>query len=488
MNIWIIALAPALCSLMAFFKKRWLLHLTAFVNTSLLIYVIYLAVLVSRVKTLSPAGGFFYLDSLSMIFILVVSSVSTLVSFFAVSYFGRELDHGILTEAKLSEYHFWVNLLVAAMNLVVITPNLGIMWIAIEATTITSVLLVGFDNQKSSIEAAWKYVLICSVGIIFALIGIMLLHFSAIPLVGTSGASLDLRKLMTVAPGLNKDLLKVAFIFVLIGFGTKAGFAPLHTWLPDAHSQAPTPISALLSGVLLNCAFYGIIRVSIVTGVAVGTGFVHQFLTFFGLVSLGLAIPFILIQTDLKRLLAYSSVENMGVIAFAFGMGGKWGITGGLLQVVYHGLIKAGLFLTAGEVTELYRSKKINKMKGLFKLAPVLGIIFFGGFLVLSGAPPFAIFFSKMTIIFAGFNRGQIAPTVFFLIFMMLIFYGLFHHFSQITLGRPPGKLVDRFKDVKPWIVLIIPFIILIVFSFYQPEVWRILIAEAARIAGGNLK
>jgi len=487
MNIWIIPAIPAALSLAALFRKRWLLHLSAVINLGLLGYAAALARQVATEKIVTGPGGF-YLDGLSAIFLVVIALVAAVVGLFAVSYFGRELRRGEISLRRIAEYYYWNNLLLASMFLVVVTENIGILWVAIEATTVTSVLLVGFDQNKAAIEAAWKYILICSVGIILALVGIMLLHFSAASSTGAARISLDWRQLFNAAAGLNKQLVKVSFVFLLIGFGTKAGLAPMHTWLPDAHSQAPTPVSAILSGVLLNCALYGIIRIAVVTGACIGFGFVRQFFTFFGLVSLGVAAPFILIQADLKRLLAYSSVENMGVIAFAFGIGGEWGLTGALLQLVNHALTKAGLFLAAGEVVELFGSKRIHRMRGLFKLSPRLGGIFFAGLLILSGAPPFAIFFSKLTIIYAGLQQGQIVSTGLFLILLTVVFAGLLFHFGKIALGRPPEKKQMGRKLGKDFLVLGLPMAVVLILGFYQPPFWRDLIGEAAKIAGGGLK
>lgn len=487
MKIWIIALIPAFLAVMALVKKEWLFRLAAIVNFGLLIYIMNIATKVAQIKSIDLAGGYIYLDSLSMVFLVVLAAVAFLVSLFAIFYFERAFRGGELALSKLMEYHFWINMLISSMYLVVLTPNLGIMWVAIEATTVTSVLLVGFGGKKASIEAAWKYVLICSVGIVFALIGIMLLHFSAIPELGNAGASLDWRKLLTIAPSLNKGMIKIAFIFILIGFGTKVGFAPMHTWLPDAYSQAPTPVSAILSGALVNCALYGILRTAAVVGVCAGTGFTHQFFTFFGILSLAVVVPFVIIQTDVKRLLAYSSVENIGIVSFALGIGGRWGLIGALMQITNHALAKAGLFMAAGEVTKIFHSKRIHRLKGLFRLSPILGGIFFSGFLILSGAPPFAIFLSKMTIVYAGISQKMVGLTLFFLLLLLLIFVGLLHHFCHIALGQPSSKILPQPVAPNLWLNLVLaaPIFALVLFSFYQPRVWQILINAAARIIGG---
>lgn len=496
MMIWLIPLLPVVFAVAGLAWRRGrpgaLLRCGAIGHLGLLIYISHILSGLTRLKTMVQADGLFYLDSLSAVFLVLIALISSLVSIYAAHYLNREIREGTLPAAKIFEYHFWINLLAASMYLVVLTANIGLMWVAIEATTVTSVLLVAFDNQKHSLEAAWKYVLICSVGIIFALIGIMLLYFSASHPVGNGIPSLDWRKLMAAAPQLNQNLIKTAFIFILIGFGTKVGFAPMHTWLPDAHSQAPTPVSAMLSGVLLNCALYGIIRISTVVTACTGVGFVNQFWTFFGLVSLAVAVPFILIQADLKRLLAYSSIENMGVIAFALGVGGKWGLYGALTQMFAHGLTKAGLFLASGEVVHLFHSKRIHKMRGLLRSHPSLGFLFFGYLLILSGAPPFAIFFSKMTIIYGALQRKLFFPTLLFLLLILAVFGGLLYHFGQMVLGAPTARAsqqkLPRGHLNKPVLILATPVLLLAILGLYQPTFWRHFIAAAVEIIGGGLQ
>ncbi|TCL61849.1 hydrogenase-4 component F [Hydrogenispora ethanolica] len=489
MEMGLFILAPVVLAAAAFVKQRWLLHVTAAVHLLLAVQAGLAAARIARVKVW--AEGFWYLDSLSALFLLVVAVVSLVISLFAVGYYSREWRRGELSGRRLAEYLFWYNLLLAAMYLVVLTANLGILWVAVEATTVTSVLLVGFEAKRAATEAAWKYLLICSVGIIFALLGIMFLYFAALPALGTAGggAALDWSQLAALAARLDPGLAKLAFIFILIGFGTKVGFAPLHTWLPDAHSQAPTPVSAVLSGVLLNCALYGIIRVASIIRAGTGGGFVDQFLTFFGLFSIAAVIPFILIQYDLKRLLAYSSVENMGIIAFGLGLGGKWAVIGSLLQMANHALTKSSLFLSAGEVVQVFGSKRLHRMKGLMAAAPGLGTVFYAGLLAITGFPPFAIFFSKLTIVYGGLQRGSYGPSLLFLLLLLVICGGLFYYFSRILQGTPSPKrfLTPRKENWATVLVLGLPLGIMLALGFYQPPVWRALIGEAARIIGGKM-
>jgi hydrogenase-4 component F len=485
MEVGILVILPALLSLLSWLGSGWALRLTAFAHLGLWVQAIRVTLRIAESGTVTDWGGFFRLDGLSALFLMIIALVATLTSWFGVVYFTREMSQQHLTPKKLSEYLFWFNLLVATMYLTVTAVNLGVVWVAIEATTVTSVLLVGFDNQRSAIEAAWKYGLICSVGIILALIGVMLLNFAALSVAGRQLAALDWRELTALAGGLDRNLVKVAFIFILVGFGTKAGLAPLHTWLPDAHSQAPTPVSALLSGVLLNCALYGVLRIGTIVGATAGIGFVRQFLTGFGLLSIAVAIPFLLIQFDLKRLLAYSSIENMGLIAFGLGLGGKWAVAGGLLQIFNHALAKSGLFLAAGEMVHVFHSKRIQRMRGLFKAAPGLAVLACAGLFILSGAPPFAIFFSKAAILYGGLQQGRYWSTFACLALLTLAFTGLLYHFSRVLLGTPGRKASAARPDWRNLSILAIPVVLLLVTAFYQPSFWKIIISDAVRIVGG---
>ncbi len=484
MNLWLFILIPAVLALASLLRRRWLLQLTAIVQFGLAVYAFRVAQLVVEYRTVDNL--YFYLDSLSALFLLVIAVVAALVSLYGICYFRLEVEYAKLKPGRIAEYLFWYNLLIAALYLVTLTPNLGIVWVAIEATTVTSVLLVGFDRTKVSTEAAWKYLLICSVGIVFALMGIMILHFGALPVIGSGRDALDWHQLTALAPRLNPELLKLALIFILIGFGTKVGFAPMHTWLPDAYSQAPIPVS-ILSGVLSSCALYGVLRVAIIVRGCVGAGFVDQFFTFFGLASVAVAIPFILIQHDLKRLLGYSSIENMGVIAFGLGIGGKWAVVGSLLQVVNHAVAKAGLFMAAGQVVKRFRSKRLHRMRGLMRISPGLGTVFCAGLLAIFGFPPSAIFFSKATILYASLQQGRYFETLLFLLMLMAAFLGLFYYFSKVMFDPAPAKLdsVKEREDPRVLLIISIPLVMLALFGFYQPHAWRRLLLEAARIVGG---
>lgn len=385
-------------------------------------------------------GQFIFIDALSSLILCLVAIIGFMVALYSIGYLDHDIQEGLLSETRLKYFYFSLYIFVFTMFLVLVSANLGIMWVAVEGTTLATALLVGFYNKRNSLEAAWKYIIICTVGIIFALFGTILLHYAAVSVTGESG-SLDWQTLRRVARQLDPKLLKLAFIFVLVGYGTKAGLAPMHTWLPDAHSQAPSPISAMLSGVLLNCAFYGIIRFHLIITEALGPQFSSNLILFFGVLSIAVALPFILVQHDIKRLLAYSSVEHMGIIAVAVGLGSKLALFGAFLHMINHALTKSSLFFIVGNVCQHYRTKRIIRIKGLVKTMPITGPALVIGGLAIAGSPPFSIFMSEFIIISSGFAQGRYVVSGLVLILITLIFTGVIYATSNMALGTPPNRV-----------------------------------------------
>lgn len=370
-------------------------------------------------------GGFFYLDSLSIIVLDIVLLIGFMASIFSVGYMETEIRHGVIDLNKLRLYYILMHSFLFTMVFALTVKNMGIMWIAIEATTLASAFLVGFYNNKHSLEAAWKYVIICSVGIAIAMLGITFLHLSSIGVL-ENAQFLDWVALYNNAESLKSPIVKLAFIFVLVGFGTKAGLAPMHTWLPDAHSQAPSPISALLSGVLLNSAMYGIIRTVAIVNRNLGSSiYTGRLLIVLGLLSMLTAAIFILTQKDYKRLLAYSSIEHMGIIAIAVGIFTPLSLFGALLHIINHSLTKSMLFLATGNILQKYNTKQISKIKGIFKLLPVSGMVFFLGLFAIAGMPPFSIFASEFSIIVSIFSAKKFLVGGAFVILIAIIFAGI---------------------------------------------------------------
>lgn len=433
-------------------------------------------------------GDFLYIDALSGLMVLLVALVSFLASFYSVGYMTNDTEEKIHTPRNLRVYYILFDLFVLTMLMVCISNNLGVLWVAIEATTLASALLVGFYNKKTAVQAAWNYLMICAVGISFALVGIVLTYFSAIHTIGHVEKGLNWSYLMTVASELDPTVLKLAFVFVLIGFGTKAGLAPMHTWLPDAHSEAPTPVSALLSGVLLKCSFYGILRFTILINQSVDHHFTSNLLLFFGILSVGIATPFILIQKNIKRLLAYSSIEHMGIITVGMAFASPLAVYAGLLHLFNHAITKSFLFFISGNLTLKYHTQEMEKMTGALTLMPVTGLLLLVGGLALAGSPPFSIFISEWLILTAGIKGYEWMACILIILFLVIIFGGLVYRFSRIAFGTKPVELSGESALVSGegncWTVrtLWVPFLFIVVMGWTVPGPLHDLLLEATKI------
>ena len=382
--------------------------------------------------------GAFSLDALSGYIMALVIFLSLASAVYSISYFEHELETGLIELRGVRRYYGLLHLFIFTMLLVTMANNLAIMWIGIEATTIVSALLIGlgFHKRPLAVEAAWKYIILCTVGITFALLGTFITYYASTAVMGTEGA-LNWTVLKQVAPRLNPETMKLAFIFVLVGYGTKAGLAPVHNWLPDAHSQAPSPISALLSGILLNTAFYGIMRFVSIVQPSTGEAFTGNLLIIFGLISMGISAIFILVQENYKRLLAYSSIEHMGIISLGVGIGGPLGIYGSLLHILNHALAKPLMFFASGRIQSRFGSTNIANVSGVLSSMPLLGTLTFIGALSLSGTPPFNIFVSEFTVLKAGVDKGLWPVVAIFLLFVVIVFYGVLSGFGKMLFGRP---------------------------------------------------
>ena len=377
-----------------------------------------------------------YADSLSAYMLIIISLIALMTGIYSVPYLGHKFKDKILTLERAKYYYILFHVLVFTMLLVVLSNNLGIMWIAIEATTLVSAFLVGFNENDTAVEAAWKYLIICSVGITLALFGTILAYASSISALGESSDALNWSTLMAAAGRLDPTLLKISFILIMVGYGTKVGLAPMHTWLPDAYSQAPAPISALLSGVLSNCVMYAILRYHMIASVTV-PGFSSELLLIFGLVSMGVAAAFIIVARDFKRLLAYSSIEHMGIVAFGFGIGGFLGIFGALLQMLNHALTKCLLFLSAGNLRQKFKTREISEIRGIATLMPITAALFIAGALAIVGSPPFSTFYSEVTILTGGLSSGAFAPVVVYVVLLAVIFAAFMYQISRMMYGEP---------------------------------------------------
>lgn len=435
----------------------------------------------------SALGGFFYIDALSIIVLDIVVIIGFMTSVFSIGYLEEELRDGKLNEGRLRIYYMLMYSFIFTMLLAVTVKNIGIMWVAIEATTLASAFLVGFYNGKDAIEAAWKYIIICSVGISIALLGIIFLQLSSIGAIDSS-EFLDWTALFNNAADLKGPTLRLAFIFILIGFGTKVGLAPMHTWLPDAHSQAPSPISTLMSGVLLNGAMYGIIRIVAIINHSFGSSvFVGRIMIAVGILSVVTAAIFIFTQNDYKRLLAYSSIEHMGIIAIAIGFFTPLSIFGGLFHMINHSFTKSMLFLSTGNILQKYHTKDISKIKGMFKLLPVTGIVFLLGLFAIAGTPPFSVFASEIVVISSIFQENNFFVGMLLILLLAIIFTGIvltmFKMFygNDVPEGTSPGEL-----NIPGVFVIVGLLVIITVMGLYIPNELKTLIDQAVKIIIGG--
>jgi hydrogenase-4 component F len=479
-------LAAILCGLIG--HRRIIERVTVWssVLTALFGYLVLQHILTTPVYvTLQPRlGGLLYADSLSAYLVLIICMLGLLAALYSVGYLGYEYEEKLFSSGRLREYYFLFNLFIFTMLLAALANNLGILWVAIEATTLASAFLVGFYNKEESLEAAWKYLIIGSVGITFALFGTVLVYASAFDLAHTDARSLNWTELTRpgIAASLDAQLLKLAFIFILIGYGTKAGLAPMHTWLPDAHSQAPTPISALLSGVLINTAMYAILRYHRLLAMSpVGPDFSGNLLLVFGLISVAIAIFFIVIQQDYKRLFAYSSIKHMGLIATGIGLGTPLAIYASLLHMLNHALTKAFVFMGAGNLLLTFKTKEIARISGAMKVIPGTGVLLLLGVLAITGAPPFGLFVSEFLLLTASMNE-HIWLAILLLLLLTIAFAGFLYHIGRMVFGPLTEELKPSEPNPSAFFPLLILFLLILMLGFYIPASLHQLIEQAAKV------
>ena len=372
-------------------------------------------------------------DALSRFMVAIIAFVAAISGCYSIGYIRQEFDAEQFSQVRL--FYALFHLFVGTMLLAVTTDNLGLMWVAIEGTTLATVFLVNLRNNKTGLEAAYKYLIISSVGIALAFLGTVLMYYAAAGQAAEIGLSWT--ALIGIAARLNPAVVKLAFAFVLIGYGTKAGLAPMHTWLPDAHSEAPAPISALMSGVLLNVGLYALMRFKAVADIAAGSAFTSAWLVRFGLLSLGIAAAFLISQRNYKRMLAYSSVEHTGIVVLGLGFGGYWGLLGALLHMLNHALCKSMLFILSGNILLKYETADVRNVRGLLKAAPWTGALFLCGIFALIGMPPFGLFISEFLIFRAGFVAHFTPYAVTGIALLVLIFAGMLAAVNQMLYGEP---------------------------------------------------
>ncbi len=487
--IWLL-LIPLVFSLVAF-AARWLGTVgRVLVEAAHLVSVTLVLILsLLTVSAVLDSGSIFglnhwlHVDALGSIFLLIVGVIGFLVGIYSIGYTRDNLQTGEFDDDKLSTYYSLFNLFLFTMLLVVTANNIIMMWVAVEATTLGSAFLVGIYGHRSSLEAAWKYIIICTMGVAFGLYGTVLVYSDAFNVMQVPGNAVLWTEIVKNAQSLDPTMIKMAFVFVLVGFGTKAGLFPMHAWLPDAHSEAPSPVSAMLSGVLLNCALLVIFRFTTISNLVLGPAFAQTLFLIFGMISVAFAAFFMYMQRDIKRLLAYSSMENIGLIVLAFGIGGSAGIFAGLLQAINHSLVKSLMFCTSGNILIKYRSRNLDQVKGMLQVIPVSGVLMMVGALALVGIPPFNIFLSKFFIITTGFGAGHIWLMILCLLLLMVVFAAFFRVIASALFGEKPDS-VD--KGEANWLTLIpgaVLVILILVLGLYIPPQLMTLLNGASNLA-----
>jgi hydrogenase-4 component F len=395
------------------------------------------------------AGEQFFVDPLNVFLITLTAFVGFTTSLFSRPYMRIEYDHGRLTALRLRLYHSMFQLFMFTMLLALSTNNMGILWVAMEAATLTTVLLVSLYRTAASLEAAWKYFILCGVGIAQALFGTILLYFAAEKVIDIPGHALLWTQLDLVKGSLEPTVLSLAFVFLLVGYGTKVGLVPLHNWLPDAHAEGPTPVSAVLSGLLLNVALYAVVRCKVLADGALSSNLSGNLMMGFGLLSVAVAAFFLSRQRDVKRMFAYSSIEHMGLITFAFGMGGPLATFAARLHMTVHSLTKSAIFFAVGHATQKVGTQIMENITGLLKVNPTVGWGLLLGTLAILGMPPFGVFASEFLILTTAM-RQQPWATPILLIALGVAFAAVFGRVQPMVFGDSAAKRLPHPPALMP--------------------------------------
>ncbi len=384
------------------------------------------------------SGRMFYIDAFNVYLVALTAFVGFTTSIFSRPYMRHEVERGRLTDGRLRLYHAMYQGFQFAMLLALSTNNLGVLWVAMEAATLTTVLLVSLYRTPESIEAAWKYFILCGVGIAQALFGTVLVYFAAEQKLGAGRDDTLLWTVLHASAGsLDPTVLSLAFVFLLVGYGTKVGLVPLHAWLPDAHSEGPTPMSAVLSGLLLNVALYALVRLKMLVDASLQTHLAGYLMMGFGLVSFMVAGLFLHRQHDIKRMYSYSSIEHMGLMTYAFGLGGPLATFGALLHMTVHSLTKSAIFITVGHASQLAGTQRIDKIRGLIRTQPAIGWGLLIGTVAIAGFPPFGVFTSEFLLLTATMKSWPWLAVP-LLVGFGVAFAGLFRHLHPMVYGEPP--------------------------------------------------
>jgi len=452
--------------------RPWLIPVTGAAHFALTVFTL-------AHPDLAASAAWLVLDPLGKIILLTVSTLFFFCSFYAVGYLRHSPEHP--NRVFCSCFMAFLGL----MSLVTWSHHLGLTWVAIEGTTLATAPLIYFERTPRSIEATWKYMMVCSVGIALGLLGTFFLAYSALH--AGLDSTLTLEDLLKHAPQLSKPWLHASFLLLLVGYGTKMGLAPMHTWLPDAHSEAPSPVSAMLSGALLPCAFLAILRIYHICAAAGEGAFVSRPLLWMGLFSMGVACVFLVGQRDFKRMLAYSSVEHMGILAMGLGIG-VTALFGTLLHVLVHGLTKGVLFFSAGNIYHAYGSKSTDQVCGAMRRLPLSGTCFLVGFLAITGSPPFGPFISEFSILNGAFDAGRFVTGGLFLFLLLVVFLGMGATVLKVVQGRASFEARstpyrDTFLSGAPIVGLLL---LVLLMGLYIPEPIIALVRDAVLFLEGQ--
>ena len=447
--------------------------------------------------------GLVYVDALAAFILSIIATIGVSCSLYTWSYLDDYVGRGLIAPRRLSRFFFLFHLFLFAMITATLANSLGVLWVAIEGTTLATTFLIAFFRKREGLEAGWKYLILCSVGIALALFGTVLTYYSSVRVLGDVSTALNVTKLLDVADHLDAHVLKLAFIFILVGYGTKVGLVPMHTWLPEAYSEAPAPVTAMLAGVLETVAVYAILRSKIIVDRALPTEFAGNLLMLFGLVSFGVAALFILIQRDYKRLFAYSSIEHMGLAITGFGVGGPMGMFGGLLHLLNHAMAKSLAFFAAGNIQRRFNTREINEVRGLAKAQPLTALTILVAGLALVGMPPFSMFVSEVLIVSAlatqsfasdTLHVGQfltitiadqvrsLAIVTVFLVFAVTLFGGFTYRLATMMWGEPPEKIQRGEEWDLGHLPLVATALALIAFGIALPDQLKTLLDQATSI------
>jgi len=439
-----------------------------------------LTVRVISAGSLLVADKLFFVDPFNVFLVALTAFVGFTTSIFSLPYMRIEREHGRVTAGRLRLYHSMYQVFNFTMLLALLTNNMGILWVALEGATLATVLLVSLYRTPESLEAAWKYFILCGVGIAQALFGTILLYFAAERLLGAEGGALLWTELNAVKGDLEPTVLSLAFVFLLVGYGTKVGLVPLHNWLPDAHAEGPTPVSAVLSGLLLNVALYAVVRCKVLVEGSLHTSFAKQLMMGFGLLSVVVAAFLLSRQKDIKRMFAYSSVEHMGIITFAFGLGGAVGNFAALLHMTVHSLTKSAIFFAVGHAAQKTGTQVMDQIRGLITISPLIGWALALGSLAILGMPPFGVFASEFLILTTAM-REQPWATPFLLLALGVAFAAVFSKVQPMVFGETTAKRLPVRPAMMP---VFVHLALVLMLGLWIPPVLADWYRQAAQLIG----